>query len=216
MKYNVLTYLIGEGFSNIFKNKKQSFSTFITMCLIMIFFGICLVTAENFNHFIKQVQMQQGIRAFIQKDATEEEIKEVERQINEIPEVNTIEFVSKEEALQSVKDRIFKDRADLLEGYDVSVFKPSYNITLTDISKTAEVKEKILNIENVVKIANVDDVVEVLVKIARRSKNRKLYNYHCINYSKCIYNFEYYKTYCICKEKRNFNYEICWSNKCFY
>ena len=169
MKYNVLTYLIGEGFSNIFKNKKQSLSTFITMCLIMIFFGICLVTAENFNHFIKQVQMQQGIQAFIQKDATEEEIKEVERQINEIQEVNTIEFVSKEEALQSVKDRIFKDRSDLLEGYDVSIFKPSYKITLTDISKTSEVKEKISKIENIVKITNLDDVVEVLVKIAKRS-----------------------------------------------
>ena len=32
MKYNVFTYLVGEGFSNIFKNKKQAVTSFGTMC----------------------------------------------------------------------------------------------------------------------------------------------------------------------------------------
>lgn len=183
MKYNVFTYLVGEGFSNIFKNKKQAFTSFGTMCLIMIFFGICFIIVGNFNHFIKQVESQQGIQAFIKKDATEEEIEEVKRQINEIEEINTIDFVSQEQALQSVKERVFQERADLLDGYDVSIFKPSYKITLTDITKTSEVKEKISNIENIVKVTNTDDVIEVLIKVARRNKNRKLYNYYSINCS---------------------------------
>ena len=142
MKYNVFTYLVGEGFSNIFKNKKQAFTSFGTMCLIMIFVGVCFIIIGNFNYFIKQVESQQGIQAFIEKDATDEEIEEVKNQINQIDEINTIEFVSKEEALQSLKDRMFKERADLLDGYDVSIFKTSYKITLTDITKTNEVKEK--------------------------------------------------------------------------
>ena len=213
MKYNVFTYLVGEGFSNIFKNKKQAFTSFGTMCLIMIFFGFCFIIVGNFNHFIKQVESQQGIQAFIKKDATEEEIEEVKRQINEIEEINTIDFVSQEQALQSVKERVFQERADLLDGYDVSIFKPSYKITLTDITKTSEVKEKISNIENIVKVTNTDDVIEVLIKVARRNKNRKLYNYYSINCSKHIYNIKYNKTYCLCKKKRNFNYEVCWSYK---
>ena len=162
MKYNVFTYLVGEGFSNVFKNKKQAFTSFGTMCLIMIFFGICFIIVGNFNSFIKQVEAQQGIQAFIKKDATEEEIEQVKNDINEIEEINTIEFVSQEQALQSVKERVFKERADLLEGYNVSIFKTSYKITLTDITKTAEVKEKLLNIENVVKVTNTDEVIEVL------------------------------------------------------
>ena len=170
MKYNVFTYLVGEGFSNIFKNKKQAFTSFGTMCLIMIFFGVCFIIVGNFNHFIKQVESQQGIQAFIKKDATEEEIEEVRNQINEIGEINTLDFVSQEQALQSVKERVFQERADLLEGYDVSIFKPSYKITLTDITKTSEVKEKLSQIENVVKVTNTDDVIEVLIKVARGIK----------------------------------------------
>ena len=164
----------------------------------MIFFGLCFIIVGNFNHFIKLVESQQGIQAFVKKDATEEEIEEVQRQINEIEEVNTIEFVSQEQALQSVKDRIFQERSDLLEGYDVSIFKPSYKITLTDITKTSEVKEKLSQIENVVKVTNTDDVIEVLIKVARRNKNRKLCNNYCIDSCKYIYNFKHDKTYSIC------------------
>ena len=74
MKYNVLTYLIGEGISNIFKNKKQAATSFGTMCVIMIFFGICFILVGNFNNFIKQVEAEQGIQAYITNDATDEEV----------------------------------------------------------------------------------------------------------------------------------------------
>ena len=167
MKYNVLTYLIGEGFTNILKNRRQAFMSFLAMCLMMILFGVCFTIVANFNHFVKQVQNQQGIQVFIEKDATEEEIEEIKNQINQIEEVNTIEFVSQEQALQSLKDSVFKDRADLLEGYDESIFKPSYKITLTDITKTAEIKEKLSGLEKVAKVTNTDDVIEILIKIAK-------------------------------------------------
>ena len=95
MKYNVLTYLIGEGISNIFKNKKQAASSFGTMCVIMIFFGLCFIMVGNFNNFIKQVETEQGIQVYILNDATDDEIKKLGEEINEIDGVNTIEFVSK-------------------------------------------------------------------------------------------------------------------------
>ena len=65
----------------------------------------------------------------------------------------------------------------------MSEFKTAYKITLTDITKTMEVKEKLQNIENVVKVTNADDVIEVLIKVARRNKNRKLCNNYCLNCS---------------------------------
>ena len=40
VRYNVLTYLIGEGFSNVFKNKKQALTSIGMMCVTMLIFGI--------------------------------------------------------------------------------------------------------------------------------------------------------------------------------
>ena len=89
MKYNVLTYLIGEGISNIFKNKKQAATSFGTMCVIMIFFGICFILVGNFNNFIKQVEAEQGIQAYITNEATDEERNEY--LINEVNKCNSRE-----------------------------------------------------------------------------------------------------------------------------
>ena len=170
MKYNVLTYLIGEGISNIFKNKKQAATSFGTMCVIMIFFGICFILVGNFNNFIKQVEAEQGIQAYITNDATEEEIKVLGEEINALDGVNTIEFVSKEEALQHMKDRL-GEKSYLLDGYEQNnVFPASYVVTLTDLSKTTDVQNKIKELKNVKKITSSDETIEMLVRIAKGVK----------------------------------------------
>ncbi len=38
MKYSVLGYFIGEGFSNVFKNKKSTGASLMIMCATMIIF----------------------------------------------------------------------------------------------------------------------------------------------------------------------------------
>ena len=170
MKYNVLTYLIGEGISNIFKNKKQAASSFGTMCVIMIFFGICFIIVGNFNNFIKQVEAEQGIQVYILNDATDDEIKKLGEEINEIDGVNTIEFVSKEEALQHMKDR-FGEKAYLLSPYEQgNVLPSSYIVTLTDLGKSNEVQGKIKELEKVKRITSSDETIEMLVKIAKGVK----------------------------------------------
>ena len=170
MKYNVLTYLIGEGISNIFKNKKQAASSFGTMCVIMIFFGLCFIIVGNFNNFIKQVEAEQGIQVYILNDATDDEIKKLGEEINEIDGVNTIEFVSKEEALQHMKDR-FGEKAYLLSPYEQgNVLPSSYIVTLTDLGKSNEVQGKIKELEKVKRITSSDETIEMLVKIAKGVK----------------------------------------------
>ena len=170
MKYNVLTYLIGEGISNIFKNKKQAASSFGTMCVIMIFFGLCFIIVGNFNNFIKQVEAEQGIQVYIQNDATDTEIDNLWKEIDKIDGVNTIEFVSKEEALQHMKDR-FGEKAYLLSPYEQgNVLPASYIVTLTDLGKSNEVQGKIKELSKLKRITSSDETIEMLVKIAKGVK----------------------------------------------
>ena len=168
MKYNVLTYLIGEGISNIFKNKKQAATSFGIMCVIMILFGICFIIVGNFNHFIKQVEEDQGIRVFILNDATDEEIKTLGEQIKALDGVNTIEFISKEAALQQMKDRL-QDKSYLLEGYD-QIFPASYIVKFTDLKLNSSVQAQINEMDNVKKITSSDEPIEKLIQLARAIK----------------------------------------------
>ena len=166
MKYNVLTYLIGEGFSNVFKNRKQAVISISMMCITMLIFGIFFVIAENLNHFVDEVEGEQGIQVYMKKDVTDEQIQALKQQLLAIDGINTVEFVSQADALQEVKDK-FGDKASLLEGRDESIFPVSYIITLTDLSKSSEIQEQISKLDNVGEIRSSNETISTLVRIAR-------------------------------------------------
>ena len=170
VKYNIFGYLIGEGFGNVFKNKKSTGASLMIMCATMIIFGIFLILTENINHFVAEVESAQGIQVFIKNEATQEQIEEVEEKLRALDGVSTTEYVSKEDALTQMKDR-FGDKNDLLAVYEENnIFPASYVVTLTDLSKSKEVQEQILTFDNIKKITSKDETVTTLINLANGIK----------------------------------------------
>ena len=172
MKYSILGYFIGEGFSNVFKNKKSTGASLMIMCATMIIFGIFLILGENINHFVDEVESEQGISVFVKNEATQEQIDELGEKIRAIDGVNTVDFVSKDKALEQMKER-FGERQDLLEGYEGenNIFTASYVVTLTDLTKSKSVQDQISTYTDVVKkINSKDEVTSTLINLANGIK----------------------------------------------
>ena len=169
MKYNIFGYLIGEGFSNVFKNKKSTGASLMIMCATMIIFGIFLILGENINHFVDQVKSEQGFQVFLETDATDEEIQKAGEEIRAIDGVSTVEFKNKQYALDTMKEK-FGDKSDLIEGYGSDYFPTSYMVKLTDLNLSKEVQNKILNLENVNRITSSDKTVSTLLSLAKGIK----------------------------------------------
>ena len=170
MKYNILGYLIGEGFSNFFKNKKSTGASLMIMCATMIIFGIFLILGENINHFVKEVESAQGIQVFINNDATQEQIDQIGEKLRNLRGVNKVEYKSKEAALNQMKEK-FGDKKELLEGYEENnIFPASYVVTLTDLNNSKQVQEEILKFENIKKITSKDETVSTLIDLANGIK----------------------------------------------
>ena len=150
MKYNRFGYLIGEGFSNVFKNKKSTGASLMIMCATMIIFGIFLMLGENINHFVDDIKSEQGFQVFLAKDATDSQIQEVGDKIRALNGVSTAEFKGKEYAMNFMKEK-FGDKAELLDGYDYDFFSTSYIVTLTDLRLSKNIQNEILQFENVKK-----------------------------------------------------------------
>ena len=64
MKYNILGYLISEGFKNVFKNKKSTGASLMIMCATMIIFGVFFMIGENVNHIMKELEMRTRYASF--------------------------------------------------------------------------------------------------------------------------------------------------------
>lgn len=166
MRYSAFRYLIGEGFANVFKNKKQAFISIGTMCLTMLIFGVFFVIGENVNHFVKEIQAEQGIQVFMKLDSTDEQIKKLEQELHEIDGINTVKFVSQAQALQQAKENYGK-RSYLLDGINENIFKVSYIVTFTDLEKANSVENQISKLDNVAEIRSRNETMTSLVKFAK-------------------------------------------------
>ena len=138
------------------------------MCATMLIFGLFFLIGENVNYMLKEIESEQGMQVFIKKDATEEQIQELKEKIDDLDYVAKTEYVSKEEAFKIVQER-YSSYSRFLEGYTIekNPFKASYVVTLTDLSKSDEVRNEIIQFEDVVNnIEMRDKVINALVKIA--------------------------------------------------
>lgn len=167
MRFNIISYLIGEGCKNVFKNKKSTFSAVLVMCISMLVFGLFFLIGENVNHIMNTVESSQEIQVFIKNDASDEDIKKIGEQIEAIDGVNKVTFVSKDEALQIMQGRL-GETSYLLEGYKENNFlKASYKVTFTDLKFANEVESKINEIENITKITSSNETISKLLSIAK-------------------------------------------------
>ena len=125
------SYIIREGFKNVFKNKKSTLISLVMMICTMFLFGAFFSIGENVEYLLDQIQKKHGMEVFL-FDTTEEVILDMENQIKTIDGVNTVVFKNKQQALDAFKEQL-KDNKELLEGYEGgnNIFPASFLVTLT-------------------------------------------------------------------------------------
>lgn len=161
MKYNIISYFLGEGFRNLLKNKKSTFSCLGIMCVTMLMFGLFYSIGKNINHMVHEIEEEQGIQVFIVSEATKEEIENIGEEISKIEGVNQVTPVTPEEAYNQMKERL-GDREWLMEGLEPSVFKSSYIVTLTKLSLNSDVQNSINALGNIDRITSSNDTIRKL------------------------------------------------------
>ena len=165
MRFNIISYLIGEGVRNLFKNKKSTMSSLMIMCATMFIFGLFFVIGENINNFVKKIADEQGLRVFIENTATDEEIDQIGKQILDIEGVRNAEYVSKEEAVESMESWL---GPELIEGYkERNILSASYDVTLTDLELNEEVQKNIMQIDKVEDIESSNESISLVINIAK-------------------------------------------------
>lgn len=165
MRYNIVTYLIGEGFSNLLKNKKSTWAALTIMCMSMFMFGIFFVLGENINYVAAQVEKEQGMQVWLDYDVTDTQITDIQNKIRALDGINTVEYISNTETLNEQKE-ILGMESEYFEGLE-SYFQDSFLVTLTNLELNTSVQEQIKKLDGVESIRSSNDTIEALVSITK-------------------------------------------------
>jgi len=171
VRYNGLSYLIGEGFKNMFKNTKSTVISVITMICTMFLFGIFFAIGVNINSILEQVQLKQGMEIFIWDEVTDEQKNKFETEIKALEGVNSVRYKNKQQALDSFKESLGAENSKVLEGYenDKNIFPASYIVTLTELEKSDEIQAEVRRIG--AKIATAERVGQVDLNIEETTEH---------------------------------------------
>ena len=156
VNYNIVSYLIGEGFKNVLKNKKSTFAAFIIMFVTMITVGLGIAGGSNITSIINQLENDFPINVYIEDTASQDDIKDMEEQIKSIEYVNNVTYTSKEKALEKERESLGDTANVVLNSYTESnhPFPASFTVTLTDLEKSSEVISILQQLDKVKKDEN--------------------------------------------------------------
>ena len=136
----------------------------LAIVLLISFFIISIKNDYDKECFEKYC----SIRLFVDRNATDDEINNIRNKLENIGNIKSIKYISKEEALQQIKDRL--GEKSLLEDRDSSIFPVSFELTLNITNKKdgKMIKEKVMKevseIEGIdkIKISEEPTLIEIL------------------------------------------------------
>ena len=169
MKLSGIRYLADQGVENIWKNKMMAFATFCVLLISLLLVGIAGLFYINLNSMIKGLGSQNEVVVIMNVGTTEEQNSAAEAAIRELPNVNKVEFVSKEDALARQKaslpnaEKIF----DEYIGNDASFMPDGFSVTVKNTDKITETTDKISSLANVQSASASPQVAEFLRELRK-------------------------------------------------
>lgn len=167
MRYNVIGYFISEGFRNVFKNKKSTFSCLGVMCATMLLFGLFFAIGRNITHMVGNIEDSQAIRVFAKINTSEEDLARMKNEIESIEGVVPgIKLVTPEEAYNEMKER-FGEKAFVMDMVEPTIYSYSYVVTLSDLDLNDSIQEQINKLDNIKRIASNNQTIRALSVVGK-------------------------------------------------
>lgn len=146
MNINTISYWIAEAASSLIKNKKIVITGVVTMVLALFFISFLYVAYVSANSLMDVIKDSQGkIEVFLQ-DIDEAQTENVKNTIMSVPGVDSVQYISKEEAKERAKERV---PAGITTGVPDDIYPASFIVTINKLDDAEKIAGSFREIEGV-------------------------------------------------------------------
>ena len=140
-------YYCSEGIHSIFTHGFMSFAAVCMIVACLLIMGSFSLVAVNLDNMLGDLEAENEFLAYIDETYTEDQAKALQSQIEAIPNVAEVTFVSRDEALEDFK----AGRQDnpLLNDLDGEVLRDRYRIHVDDIELLEQTVKQVEQVEGV-------------------------------------------------------------------
>ncbi len=152
MKLQTLEYYFREVITSMIRNRWMSFASIGTVAVSLFILGVFLILVTNMTKMASSLESQVQISAYLNDALTDEGRDEVETMIKDMRSVSKVEYVTKEQALKILQDRLGEQKKILDALGDSNPLPNSFTVTVKnpgDVKKTAVMIADLYGVEEV-------------------------------------------------------------------
>lgn len=159
-------YNVKQAFSQMGRNKGMYFTSVLAITAMMLILGLFFVAFMNVNLFASSIEKDYNvIQIYIEDGGSQEVIDSVGAELRKTKGVEKVEFVSKADAMESLKKK-WGDNGYLLENLPENPLPDSYMVYVSDKDSANSVAAAAPAIKGVNDVVYYRDTIEKLAQVS--------------------------------------------------
>jgi cell division transport system permease protein len=166
MKARTLAYYFKEAFLSLRRNGLMGLASAGTVAVALLILGSAMLMVLNVNHAIESAQNELQISVFLHDGVDDTLVEELEKNIKGLPGVEKIEYISKAEGLEKLKES-FRDKQNFLEFGDRNPLPDTFKVKVENTEQVTGVADQIRPMSGVEKVKYPLEVVQKLLALTK-------------------------------------------------
>lgn len=165
MQLNTVFYIFQESFRSLKRNSWLNFAAAGTTAVSLLVLGIAILLVVNSNYIAGTVESDVEIMVFIEQGLSKEETRALRSEITGISGVKQVDFISRDEALESLEQQL-KKGGQLRESLgDKNPLPDAFKIRTQKPQQVSSVAAAVNGLSGVKKVRYGQEVVEKLFNL---------------------------------------------------
>lgn len=160
-------YLIKEGFHNTWTNRMMSVASICVLLSCLLLIGSASMIFLNIDSLVQKIENENVIMVYIDDEATDADIDELGIELQNLSNVQKIEFVAKEDAWAEQIATMDEAQAEFFtEQTDEIPLPDAYKVTVKDLEQFTATVKQIKKLNHIDTVRQNTDLAKKLAKIS--------------------------------------------------
>ncbi|MFR5876812.1 MAG: permease-like cell division protein FtsX [Eubacterium sp.] len=162
-----LRYLIKEGFRNTWTNRMMSVASICVLLSCLVLIGSASMIFLNINSLVDRIEDENVIMVYIKDETTDADIDAMGQALNNMSNIQNVEFVAKEDAWAEQLDTMEEAQAEFFTEISTDIPLPdAYKVTVKDLTQFSKTVSEIKTLSHIETVRENTDLAKKLDTIS--------------------------------------------------
>ena len=162
-----LRYFFGEARKSLRRNSLLSIATLSTVTICILILGVAVLLTINAGNFMNQLESDLEMMVFVEDSLDKRNLQDLQRQIQSLNGVQSVKFISKDQALANLQSKFNDKEYDLRKTVGDNPLPNSFEVKAKNPQDVAQIAKQVFKLEGVYKVNYGQGLVERLFQITR-------------------------------------------------